>query len=293
MATITPIDAPLGAEVRGIDLARDLDDGLMRTLTTALYDHRVLVIKDQKLDKDQYLRFGRQWGAPIPHVLDHMRMAGYPEMMTVGNTEARDRKDIIRNGAALWHTDQSYERQPASATMLYSLIAPRVGGETRYANMVAAYDALDDATRAEYDGYMIGHLYGAGRRRPDELEVNPLINDDQVNRVPSCWHPLVTRHPVTGRKAIYAVGHGAFRIEGMENAKAEALIDRIKNHCVEERFVYRHKYAVGDLVIFDTLSTMHAATPMDIAETTEADNARLLWRISVRGLPSVHQHLAA
>ena len=112
MATITPLDAVLGAEIRGVDVGAGVDDSLMRTLTDALYAHRVIVIRDQSLDTDAYLRFGRRWGDPIPHVLDHMRMPGYPDLMTVGNTEKRDEDSKIRNGAALWHTDQSYEKVP-------------------------------------------------------------------------------------------------------------------------------------------------------------------------------------
>ncbi len=135
MVTLTPLDASFGAEIHGVRLAGDIADELMRTLVEALHAHRVIVIRDQSLDKDCFLRFGRLWGEPIPHVLDHMRMDGYRELMTVGNTQERDRDARIRNGAALWHTDQSYEEVPASATMLYSILAPREGGETRFCDM--------------------------------------------------------------------------------------------------------------------------------------------------------------
>ena len=287
MVTITPIPAACGAEIRGVDLNRDLSDGLMRTLTDALYDYRVIVIKAQQLDKAGYYRFGEQWGEPIPHVLDHMRMQDFPAMMTIGNTESRDRDDRVRNGAALWHTDQSYETVPASATMLYSLIVPKVGGQTHFANMAAAYDALDDETRALADTLSVGHLYGQTRLRDDEYNVTALINDQQVDAVPTCWHPLVMRHPVTGRKAIYAVGHGAFRIRGMDDQAASDFIFRMKEHCVQPQFVYAHPYEVGDVCVFDTLSTMHRATPIGLPTSLKDDIARLLWRISVRGRPRV------
>ena len=112
MVTITPLDAVLGAEIRGVDLSAGVDDTLMRTLTGALYERRVIVIRDQRLDRDRYLRFGRQWGTPNPHVLDHMRMPGYPDLMTVGNTERCDEDAKAVNGAALWHTDQPTRRCP-------------------------------------------------------------------------------------------------------------------------------------------------------------------------------------
>lgn len=291
MTTITPLDAVLGAEVHGVDVGAGLDGSLMRVLTDALYTHRVIVIKDQRLDEDRFLRFGRQWGTPIPHMLDHMRMPGYPELMTVGNTETRDEDPKIRNGAALWHTDQSYEKTPASATMLYSIVVPERGGETQYCDMATAWDNLDDETRRRIDGLEVAHKYGRGKRRPGEPPVNPIINDEQDRRVPPVYHPLVMPHPITGRKALYALGHGAYAIEGMPDAEAGALLDALKDHALQERHIYRHRYSVGDLVVWDTLQTMHAATPIGVA-TSKADS-RLLWRISVRGRPAVHATAAA
>ncbi len=285
MVTLMPLDAAFGAEIHGVELADDIADRDMRTLVEALHAHRVIVIRDQGLDKDRFLRFGRQWGDPIPHVLDHMRMEGYPELMTVGNTEERDRDAKIRNGAALWHTDQSYEKVPASATMLYSILAPREGGETQFCDMAGAYDSLDAPTRERIDSLEVAHKYGRGRRIAGEVEVNPIINDDQDRRVPPVHHPLVMRHPVTGRKALYAIGHGAYAVRNMASAEAGALLDSLKAHALREKHIYRHHYRRGDLVIWDTLQTMHAASP--IAFATSPENARLLWRISVRGLPKI------
>jgi taurine dioxygenase len=294
MVDITPIDgAPHGANAWGVDLNKPLDGGLMKTLADALYEHRVLVIKNQTLDQDTYLNFGYWWGKPIPHVLDHMRMPGYPELLAVGNTEQKDKKVEIRNGAALWHTDQSYEAEPASATMLYSILTPKIGGQTRLANMVAAYDALDDTTKERIDTLEVAHLYGAGKLLDDEFRANPLATDDQVSRVPTCYHPLVLRHPVTGRKALYATGQSSFAIKGMDDAEAVELLWKLKMHAIQDRFVYAHTYEIGDIAIFDTLSTMHAATPIEAADPSAEDTKRLLWRISVRGLPRVYEHIAA
>ncbi len=294
MVDIAPIDgAPHGANAWGVDLNKPLDAGLMKTLADALYEHRVLVIKNQTLDKDTYLNFGTWWGKPIPHVLDHMRMPGYPELLAVGNTEEKDKKTEIRNGAALWHTDQSYEKVPASATMLYSILTPKIGGQTRFANMVAAYDALDEATKERIDGLEVAHLYGAGKLLDGEFKANPLATDDQIDRVPTCHHPLVMRHPVTGRKALYATGQSSFGIKGMDDKEAVELLWDLKMHAIQDRFVYAHTYEIGDIAIFDTFSTMHAATPIDAADPSAEDTRRLLWRISVRGLPRVYEHLAA
>lgn len=275
-----------GVEVLGLDLAKDLNDDTMKFLTQTLYANQVVVIRNQKLSKDEYLAFGRQWGKPIPHVLDHMHMDGYPEMMTVGNTEKRDRDTKIRNGAALWHTDQSYESIPASATMLYSLKAPRAGGETQFCNMVMAYDALDEETKSSISEIEMAHKYGYGKVRAGERPSNPIINDEQDDRVPVVYHPVVMPHPISGRKALYALGHGAHAIKGMDDVAADRLIEGLKDHVLQEQFIYRHAYAVGDLVIWDTMATMHSATLIDTPK--EQAEERLLWRISVRNKPGIY-----
>jgi taurine dioxygenase len=289
MASIKPLAATFGAQIDGIDLNTDLNDDTMKLLTQALYANRLIVIRRQQLDKNIYLNFGRQWGVPIPHVLDHIRMKDYPEMLVVGNTEEKDKQDVIRNGAALWHTDQSYEQVPASATMLYSIKVPLSGGETQFCNMVAAYDDLDDAIKARIADLQIAHKYGKGRRRADELEVNPIVSDEQDSKVPPVYHPIVLPHPVSGRKALYALGHGAHGIRGMDEAAAMDLIEQLKEHALQEKYIYRHRYQVGDIAIWDTLQTMHAATPIDVATGENTDNARILWRISVRGKPVIYQ----
>jgi len=286
MPEVKKLNANFGVEVLGMDLASGIDDDTMRFLTTTLYDNQVMVIRNQRFDEDSYLAFGKQWGTPIPHVLDHMHMAGYPEMMTVGNTEKRDREDKIRNGAALWHTDQSYEAVPASTTMLYSIKAPAMGGETQFCNMAMAYDALDKTRSEQLAGVELAHKYGYGKFRKEELAVNPILNDEQDSKVPVVYHPLVLKHPITGRPALYALGHGAHAAKGMPTDAAEDMIESLKDHVLQEKFIYRHPYQVGDLVIWDTLATMHSATPIDIPQ--EQFEERLLWRISVRDKPAVY-----
>ncbi|MEM7251986.1 MAG: TauD/TfdA family dioxygenase [Pseudomonadota bacterium] len=280
-------DAAFGAAVFDIDLARGVSPEEMRALTGALYEHRVLVIKDQNLKQENYLAFGREWGTPIPHVLDHMRMPGFPELLVVGNTEEKDRANAIRNGAALWHTDQSYEAQPASATMLYSIKAPAHGGQTQFCDMAGAYDALDASEKVRIERLKVAHKYGQGRRGNDEQAANPIINADQDDRVPVVFHPLVMNHPVSERPALYALGHGAHGIQGMPDDEADELIESLKAHVLQEQFIYRHTYAIGEVAIWDTWQTMHRATPIDFATAERTE--RLLWRISVRGIPNIYQ----
>ena len=285
MLSIGPLEgASFGVEAAGVDIARGLDDEELRALADAVHEHRLLVVRDQRMTEDRYLEFGRWWGEPIPHVLDHLRMPGYPEMMAIGNYggEWKD-NDAVRNGAAFWHTDQSYEAVPSSATMLFSIKSPESGGETQLADLKSAYDALPEDMKQRLEGRYAWHLYGAGSGEGDEAVANPLITSDQVERVPAVRHLIVRPHDVTGRKTLYGVAGTPYAIDGMDEGEGAAILGELKRHALQERFIYRHKYRVGDVAIYDTTQTLHSGTPIEPAR--DERNTRLLWRISVRGTP--------
>ncbi len=286
MLDIKPIEGPFGCVVHGLDVSAGLDAESCRQLHEALYENRVLVIKNQTCGKDAYLDFGRRWGAPIPHVIDTSRMPGYPEMMEVGNTTERAQDELKRNSAAFWHTDQSYDADPATATMLYARKIPDVGGETRVIDMKAAYDDLDGAMKQRIDKMNAMHLYGAASGRDGEKPTTSLTGA-QAAEVPSTPHPLVRSHSVTGQRALYAVAGTAIGIEGMPQEEAEALIAELKAHCVQEKYIYEHKYEVGDIAMWDTQMTLHAAKPIEVPKGPGTE--RLLWRISIRGKPAIYQ----
>jgi len=282
MLNTRPLWDGMGVEIEGVDLAQGLADERAREILNALHRHQVLLFRGQRFASEQYVRFGKLFGRPIPHVLDHLRLGGHPEIFVVSNDA--ERPEEIRNGAAYWHTDQSYETEPASATMLYALKAPRVGGETRFADMYGAYDALPEDMRRRIEGLTVAHRYGnrdAGLY--GEPIAAPLINAQQVAAVPEVTHPLVRPHPVTGRRALYAVAGTSRGILGMAEDEGVALLAELKRHVLQPRFVRQHKYEVGDLIIWDTSSTLHAGMPMPPA--SDDSNARLLHRISVKGIP--------
>lgn len=282
MMRTSRLPGPFGVEILGLDLKDGISDEAMRRLTALLYEHRIIVVRDQKLTEQQFLNFGRQWGRPHPHVLDHKRMPGYPEMMTVGNTFKRAANDTP---AVFWHTDQSYEAEPAGVTMLHAIMAPEQGGETSLCDMAAAYDALDETMKRRIADLEAMHFYGAATGQDGENKASAMISEHQKRAAPPVPHKLVRAHPVTGRKALYAVAGTPFAVVGMPDGEAQALLKELKRHATEERFVYRHKYRVGDIALWDTLSTMHAAPA--IGPATCAADSRLLWRISCKGLPQV------
>ena len=262
------------------------DDETLRALVDAVHEHRILVVRGQRLTEDPVPRLRPLWGTPIPHVLDHLRMPGYPEMMAIGNYggEWKD-NDAVRNGATFWHTDQSYEAVPSSVTMLYSIRAPETGGETQVADLKRAFDTLPVETRQRLEGKYAWHLYGAASGRGDEAVANPLITEQQVERVPPVRHLIIRSHDVTGHKTLYAVAGTPYAIEGMDEEEGASLLEEIKRHALQEQFIYRHRYRVGDIAIYDTTQTLHSGTL--IGPATSGRDTRLLWRISVRGKPRV------
>ncbi len=287
---IERLPGSFGVGLSGVDVA-NADEATLRAIADALYAHRLVVLREQKLTKEQYLAFGRRWGRPIPHVLDYLRMEGFPELMAVGNTEEKDKKDDVRNGAAFWHTDQSYEAAPASVTMLHAILVPKEGGETMFADCASAYDALGAEMKARIEGLEAKHFYGAGSGRDGEKIAAPIINEEQERRVPPVFHLIARPHPVTGRKALYAPAGTAYAVKGMADEAARALLTELKDHVLKPEFRAMHKYRVGDIALWDTWQTLHSAVPIETPRAEE--EKRLLWRISARGLPDFLERRAA
>ena len=222
MFDLRPIDpSAFGAEMRGLDIGHELSDEVMGNVLDALYAYRFLVIKNQRLDEARYLDFGRRLGRPVAHPLDHLRMPGWPEIEPIGNVNEKDRDAAVRNGAAFWHTDQSYEAEPASMIVLYALEMPEAGGETLIADMRSAYEDLDDDTRSRIDALVVHHSYeaaqgGDGEERaipiPQRGAAGPAAGGAPPSRVPASRHRRQV--PVCGsRLHLRRRGHGRRRGE--------------------------------------------------------------------------------
>lgn len=276
---ISPMPGPFGATVEGVDLATDQSEMTLRALISALHEHQILAIRGQTLTEAQYAAFGRHWGKPLMfHIEDHRNNA-YPELIRITNRAATPER--YRDGAMHWHSDSSYEDVPASITMLYGVEAPASGGETLIASSALAYDALDDATKAQIDGLTGLHCLGG----------SPALPGEKIPFVPETTalhgiqkHPLVIRHPVTGRKALFTSGT-AFGAEGLDRDEGRALIDRLRAHVTQPQFVTRYKVEVGDIFLWDNFQVLHSATPIEYSD--EPGKRRLLYRISTKGLPDL------
>ena len=284
MVSVQRLLGALGAEIRSIDLSDRLDDGEILEVLEAFYENQVIIIPHQTLTPGQFARFARYFGRPQPHIRSDLRHPEHPEILRLSNVFEDGEPVGIYDGAAYWHTDMSYEEEPAGATIVYSIEAPKEGGETLFANMYAAYNDLPADMKTRIDGLHGMHHYG---NRDDTNETSRTsaapLRDEQKKKVSNVYHPLVRRHPVTGRKALYGVGGSSFGILGMPDADAIALLDDLRRHATRSAYVQRHKYAVGDVVAWDNASTLHSATLIEPA--TGPSDTRLLHRISVKGIP--------
>ena len=153
-------NCPLGAQVSGVDLSKPLQPSAIQALQKSLPKYRALSIPKQQLQPDDFIRFGRIFGNPHPHVLEHLRLAGHPEILVLTNIIEDESKPNGHNGAAFWHTDNSYEESPASATMLYARQVPDSGGETFICDMAAAFSALPEAKKQRCTSLTVRHRYG-------------------------------------------------------------------------------------------------------------------------------------
>lgn len=276
---LTPLDACMGAEIGGTDLGTSMTDAAFDEIREALHTHHVLVFRAQHLDASAFLAFARRFAVPEPHVLDQFHHPDHPEILILSNVRKDGEPTGLADGGTYWHSDYSYLEVPARATMLYSIQVPKVGGDTLFADQERAYADLPETVRARIDGLIGLHLYG-NRDDLDErsrLVAYPLSDEQKAKRnIAVIRHPIVRRHPFTGRKALYAVSGTSLGIDGLPEGEALALLRELAEFSTRPEYQLRVKYGVGDVVVWDNASVLHSAT------LTHPDDPRTLWRITTK-----------
>ena len=263
----------IGAEIHGVDV-RTLDDAGFAVIYRAWLDHNVLVVPGQELTIEEFLRYSRRFGMVVPHPSKSTRHADHPEITVLGINKIRADgtldEAIYRRGAEGWHTDGAYDAEPFKATQLYALAVPSRGGDTLFASMYAAYDALPRRLKEELDGRLGAFTYG-GRRK-----ATALLNPEDRDWTP-VLHPIVRTHPETGRKALYFDPGKILRIEGLAPAESDALIDELSTRMITVDGQYRHGWRKGDIVIWDNRCSYHRA-----AGDYPPEEDRIHWRVSIK-----------
>jgi taurine dioxygenase len=259
-------DAALGAEVI-FDLSQPIDEPTFAELERLFHDNIVVFFRDQRLSNEQQIDFSRRFGELEIHIVKKYLLPGYPELLLISNVRDQNGEHVgLADAGFTWHSDTSYRRHPSRCSLLYAKEVPNRNGEplgdTIFANCIAAYEALPEATKRRLHGLKAIHRYSS-RRRVDNSP-RPKLTAAQLAETPDIAHPIVRTHPYTGRKALYVTAGecvGIVSESGASMSEEEALdlIGELDAHCVRPEFCYRHRWQVGDLVMWDNASAMHLA----------------------------------
>jgi taurine dioxygenase len=258
---IRKCDAACGAEIV-FDLSQAVDAPAFSAIERGFHDNVVVFFRDQHLTTEQHIAFSRRFGELEVHIVKKYLLPGYPEILLISNVRDAAGEHIgLADAGFTWHSDTSYRRLPSRCSLLYAKEVPQRDGkplgDTVFANMITAYDALPEAMKRRIEGRKAIHRY-AMRRRIDNSP-RPKLTAAQLAETPDIAHPIVRTHPHTGRKALYITAGECIGVEGMPDDEALELIAELDAFCVRPEFCYRHQWRVGDLVMWDNASAMHLA----------------------------------
>jgi alpha-ketoglutarate-dependent 2,4-dichlorophenoxyacetate dioxygenase len=286
---VTPLHPTLGAEVRGVDLTRALTPEVFAEIEAAFNRFGILVFPEQALSDEQQLALSQLFG-PLEVNPNYAgaKMRLRPDIADISNLDADgrvlardDRRNLFNLGNQLWHTDSSFKRIPAKCSLLSARELPSPGpmggGETEFADLRAAWDALPEARKRELDGLVVEHSIFRSRSQIGFAD----FSDEVFKQLPSVPQVLVRHHPASGRTSLYLASH-ASHIIGWPVETGRALLEELIASATQPQFVYQHRWTVGDLVIWDNRCTMHRGRPYDdtqrrvLHRTTVSDRANTL-----------------
>jgi taurine dioxygenase len=276
--SITAMDAPVGAEVRGIDLSRSLAEAEVNALEDGWKRRLVLLARGQRLTDPQLLAFSRYFGEldpPGPNPYGEPFSKAFPEINVISNVVENGRPiGNLGAGEAVWHADMTYIDVPPRAGILYALEVPPAGGNTYFADMYAAYETLPAALKEAADGKIAIHdasRNSAGLLRKGYREVK------DVRETVGARHPIVRTDPETGRKALFLGRRPNSYVVGMKVAESEALLDALWEHATQRQFAVCHAWRAGDLLMWNNLAVLHRRDPFD------ANSRRVMHRTQIKG----------
>jgi taurine dioxygenase len=272
--------AALGAEI-DYDLSRGMDERQFREIEAAFHDNIVVVFRGQTLSNERHIEFSRRFGELEIHIVKKYLLPDHPEILRISNIRD-DKGELIglADAGLTWHTDTSYLQRPSRCSLLHAKEVPvrdgQVIGDTIFTNAIAAYEALPDGMKRTLAGRKAIHRYS--ERKRIENSPRPKLTKAQLDATPDVAHPIVRTHPATGRKALYVTEGECIGIEGMPDDEARPLISELHAHCIRPEFQYRHKWQVGDLLMWDNATSMHLA----ICDY-QLPQRRLMYRTTVIG----------
>lgn len=270
-----PLMADFGVEILDVNLTT-ADDETRAEVIRLFHENGAIVLRGQDMTPDDLMSFVNQFGEPEDHTQTQFTIPGYPKIFRLSNKVEDGQPIGAHNDGVGWHTDYSYKAEPVMCTMLYAVEVPPEGSDTLLADLCAAYDTLTDERKAELDPLVLHHSYQhlMSSRQFGRME----ISDELKAANPDVLHPLIRTHPADGRKALWVSTGTVKGIVGMEDKAAEDLIEELVDFVTDECFVYRHKWQVGDILVWDNRCTLHTGTLFD-----DTKYVRLMHRLWVRG----------
>ena len=272
---VEPLSRHVGAEIGGIDVSAPIPDEVLAEIRDAFGRYGVVFLRDQDLRPEQHVAFAGCFG-PININRLFAAVPGHPMI-----AEVRKEPDQTRNIGGGWHTDHSYDAAPALGSMLYAREVPATGGDTLFASMYAAYDALSDGLKATLEGlrarHSSRHVFGAeAMARRGDLN-GRLRNAEAATQ--DAVHPVVIHHPLTGRKALYVNPGFTLGFEGWTDDESRPLLNYLYRHAVRPEFTCRFHWRKGSLALWDNRATWH------LAVNDYHGERRLMHRVTIEGCP--------
>jgi taurine dioxygenase len=279
-------DKPVGAEIVGVDLSRDLPDDTFAEIERVFDENGMVYFRNQKLSPEQQLRFSRRFGELETHVRQEYALPGYAQIHLISNVKEGERSVGSAYAGDAWHTDLCFMKEPSRCSLLYAMEVPvkdgKILGDTLFASAQYAYDTLPEDIKKKIAGLRGVQQYHRRqemkRRERAKDHARPELTAEQKAMTPDITQPVVRTHPKTGRKCIYVNETYTFGIEGMTEEEAQPLLRYLCDHVTRAEHVYRHRWQVGDLIMWDNCSTQHKALG-DYA----LPQRRLMHRTSVKG----------
>jgi taurine dioxygenase len=270
--TIRPLTSAIGAEVEGVDLREPLDDAAIAAVRAALLDHLVLFFPDQDISPTDQVRFARYWGEP-------MKSTGTRTTDNIEGVGVIDQVAPVGHGTDAWHSDHLFMPEPPMGTLLRSVQLPSVGGDTCFASMYAAYDALSPAMKAFLEPLT---SWNSPAKVVARVKSKGVYANDIEREMPApTRHPVVRVHPETGRKALFVCSGFTHRIDELEEHESDAVLQMLFKHIESPFFQVRYRWRTNCLAFWDNRVTQHLAVP-DYSER------RVMHRTMIGGGGPVH-----
>jgi taurine dioxygenase len=262
---VEPTAGALGAEVSGLELGKPLEAAAVDEIRRAWLEHQVLFFRDQPLGVEEHKAFARRFGELHIHpILQQMADQGHPEIVVL---ESDSKRPFV---ADRWHSDVTFEREPPLGSILRAVAVPDAGGDTMFASMTAAYDALSEPMKRALEGLRAMHSGAGFRRQATERQAAALARNEMT------VHPVIRTHPETGRKAIFVNSYFTKRIEGLKPRESEALLGFLFEHLTSPEFTCRFRWRKDSIAMWDNRCTQHRVVADNLTAYRRMERATLL-----------------